>query len=73
MKKTKTYNSLFYFYARPFALCALLILCSGCVRLTGGAGVWKQGANDEAPTTHEVGFDTNQLAPQSNNPRITNS
>lgn len=53
-----------YFNPMLCALCSMLIF-SGCIRLTGGAGVWKQGPEDEAPVTHQVGFDTNQVLPQS--------
>lgn len=49
----------------------LAVLLSGCIRLTGGAGVWKQGADEEEPTTHQVGFDTQQIVPQKNQANIT--
>ncbi len=54
-------------------LCTLysVLSFSGCIRLTGGAGVWKQGAEDEEPTSHEVGFDTQQIVPQKNQANIT--
>lgn len=40
---------------------ALTAFFSGCVRLTGGAGVWKQGADDEEPVSHSASFDTDRL------------
>ena len=53
-------------------LCAWLVfVLSGCLRLTGGAGVWKQGAGEEGPTTHQVGFDTQQIVSQKNKANIT--
>ena len=39
----------------------LLFLCfafQGCIRLTGNAGYWRQGTDDEAPQVKQVGFDT---------------
>ena len=39
------------------------ILLSGCVRITGNAGYWHQGPNDEAPKSKQAGFDTNDLVP----------
>jgi hypothetical protein len=50
---------------------ALIALLSGCIRLTGSAGVWKQGADDPAPSSAEAGFDTNQIVPQKNKANIT--
>ncbi len=65
-------NFQFYgFNALPFALCTLLLFFSGCIRLTGGAGVWKQGPEDEEPVTHQVGFDTQQILPKKNHANIT--
>lgn len=54
-----------------FFLTAYSLVLSSCVRLTGGAGVWKQGAEDSTPTSHEVGFDTNEIVPQSNQAKIS--
>lgn len=54
-------NASSFFYPSPLAFYFLFFtffLLSGCVRLTGGAGVWKQGAQDEEPVTRGVGFDT---------------
>jgi len=34
---------------------------TGCVRVSGGAGYWHKGAEDEAPTVKQVGFDTDDL------------
>ena len=39
------------------------VLCSGCIRLTGGAGLWHQGPNDETPKTKQVHFDTHDYVP----------
>jgi hypothetical protein len=43
----------------------LFMLCAfqGCIRLTGSAGYWHQGANDAAPKSKQVGFDTNNYVP----------
>ena len=65
-KRSKIYF-LIVFYLLPSSF----FLFSGCVRLTGGAGVWKQGTEDAVPTSHEVGFDTQQLVPQSSQAKIT--
>ncbi len=47
---------------------ALLVLFfSGCIRLTGNAGYWKKGADEEQASYHGAGFDTNDLVP--NNPK----
>ena len=47
------------------ATCYLLLgtLGSGCIRLTGNAGYWKQGAEDEASEAKSVGFDTQKMMP----------
>lgn len=44
-----------------FLIAVLCLLTSGCVRLTGGAGVWKQGVDDEEPVSHSASFDTDRL------------
>ncbi|MBP9865029.1 MAG: hypothetical protein KBC91_01355 [Candidatus Omnitrophica bacterium] len=36
---------------------------AGCIRVSGSAGYWKQGADDEVPAVHEAGFDTANLLP----------
>lgn len=46
-----------------FCLLVCLALTCGCVRLTGSAGYWSQGAGDEAPKGKSVGFDTNNFVP----------
>jgi len=33
---------------------------SGCLRLEGNAGFWKQGPRDEGPKIGQIGFDTDQ-------------
>ena len=38
-------------------------LFSGCIRLTGGAGYWHKGPEDEQPKVKQVGFDTNDYVP----------
>ena len=40
-----------------------LLFLSGCIRLTGNAGYWHQGPNDEQPKSKQVGFDTNDYVP----------
>lgn len=45
------------------SLICLLTIVSGCVRLSGSAGYWKQGAEDAEPEVKQVGFDTNKLLP----------
>ncbi len=52
-----------FFCALIMAVCA-----AGCIRLTGGTGVWYQGAEDEAPKSKQIGFDTDDLIPQKNPP-----
>lgn len=47
-----------------FLITVFCILTSGCIRLTGGAGVWKQ-KGDEAPETHTASFDTADFIPVS--------
>jgi len=42
----------------------LLLLTSGCVRMTGGAGYWKQGPDDAEPQSKYAGFDTQKMIPQ---------
>ena len=69
MKKSKTQTVRKFFLFSYFLL--LTSFLSSCIRLTGGAGVWKQGADDAAPTTHQVGFDTQQMVPQQNQANIT--
>jgi hypothetical protein len=46
-----------------FLSCLLIFafLFSGCIRLTGSAGYWKKGSEDEAPKSKTVGFDTQDL------------
>ena len=46
-------------------LCVLSLVCllSGCIRLSGSAGYWKKGADDEVPKSKSVGFDTANLNP----------
>ena len=39
----------------------LLFALTGCIRVSGGAGYWHQGAEDEAPTVKQVGFDTDDV------------
>ncbi len=39
---------------------------SGCIRLTGNAGYWKKGADEEQASYHGAGFDTNDLVPSQN-------
>ena len=34
---------------------------SGCIRLTGTAGYWKQGPQDEAPKVKQISLDTQKL------------
>jgi len=43
----------------------ILTLLSGCIRLTGNAGYWKQGAEDEAPKVRSAGFDSADFVPGS--------
>jgi hypothetical protein len=46
--------------------CLLSVVCcllSACIRLSGSAGYWKQGENDEVPKSKSVGFDTANLDP----------
>jgi len=40
----------------------------GCIRLSGEAGYWHQGPNDEVPKSKTVGFDTQNMVPGSNPP-----
>ena len=42
---------------------AMAALFSGCIRLTGGAGYWHKGPEDEQPKVKQVGFDTNDYVP----------
>ena len=50
----------FYFFGLGSLICCLL---SGCIRFTGSAGYWHQGAEDEAPKGKQVGFDTQKMVP----------
>ena len=43
-------------------VCCLWSL-SGCIRLSGSAGFWHQGKENEAPKAKSVGFDTASLNP----------
>ncbi len=67
MKKNKTKSKIVFFIL--FYLLPFTFLLSSCVRLTGNAGVWKQGPEDEEPVSHEVGFDTQDLVPQASGTR----
>lgn len=40
---------------------SLWSILSGCIRLAGTAGYWKQGPNEEAPQAKQVHFDSNDL------------
>lgn len=42
-------------------LLIFVLLASGCIRLAGSAGYYKQGKDDEAPVSKSVGFDTQEL------------
>ena len=62
-------RNFFYFISLLSLVCSLM---SGCIRLTGTAGLWKQDAEDEQPVSHLVGFDTNNLLPPPpDNPDVT--
>lgn len=41
----------------------VLFAFSGCIRISGGAGYWKQGAEDPSAQVKQVGFDTQGLIP----------
>jgi hypothetical protein len=45
-------------YLLPVLLIAVL---SGCIRLAGSAGYYKQGTEDKEPVSKSVGFDTQDL------------
>ena len=60
--RKKTFN-LFSLFVCGLFLAAFL---SGCIRLTGNAGYWKKGAEEEEATYHGAGFDTNDLVPSHN-------
>lgn len=45
------------------ALLFLMVLLSGCVRMSGGAGYWKSGEEDEPAELKSVNFDSNRLIP----------
>ena len=49
----------------------LTTFLSGCIRLTGNAGYWKKGAEDEEAVYHGTGFDTNDLVPNQPKGNIT--
>lgn len=49
---------------KSFALILLMLIFSGCVRLTGKAGYWKQGPEDAEPQVKQAGFDTANLTGQ---------
>lgn len=51
--------------------CLSVIVLSGCIRLTGNAGYWKKGAEDEQAAYHGAGFDTNDLVPNQPKGNIT--
>ncbi len=44
-----------------FLILSFLISFTGCIRLSGSAGYWHQGPNDEVPKTKQVGFDTQDI------------
>jgi hypothetical protein len=70
MKKSQTKRFLFVLLLITYHL-SLITSLSGCIRLAGGAGVWKKSADEETPTSHQVGFDTQQMIPQKNQGNIT--
>lgn len=44
-------------------LLVLGVFLSGCIRLSGKAGYWHKGPDDEYAKSKQVGFDTQKLAP----------
>ena len=52
-----------HFLRFGFFLILIGTLFQGCVRLTGNAGWWHQGTNDESPKAKQIGFDTNDYVP----------
>jgi len=36
---------------------------SGCLRIGGSAGYWKQGTEESVPEVHQASFDTVKLLP----------
>lgn len=48
---------------RLLSLLFLLVLLSGCVRMSGGAGYWKSGEEGEPAELKSVNFDSNRLIP----------
>ena len=39
----------------------VILFFSGCIRLTGTAGYWKKGSEDESPKSKQVSFDTQDI------------
>jgi hypothetical protein len=57
------FPSIFRFFLLTSYFLILTSTLTGCIRLAGSAGYYKQGAEDEYPKSKSVGFDTNQLIP----------
>ncbi len=51
------------FLSLLFACAVSLFLFSGCIRVQGGAGATTLKDSNGEPTTHSIGFDTNDFLP----------
>ena len=62
MKRNFLVRFFFISYTLLLIACSLTLL-SGCIRLSGKAGYWHKGADDEYAKSKQVGFDTQRFVP----------
>jgi hypothetical protein len=53
------------FYSLVIIFFLITSTLSGCIRLTGKAGYWHKGKEDEYAKSKQVGFDTQKFVPGS--------